>query len=78
MKTMRIKMTDANGNAVYWSVKRIEQAVQLVLGRRPRRISGWSFTDHEGYERFSEGNWINFVPEFHRVARNYGFTSNLS
>lgn len=66
-------MTDENGNVFYWTFFRLEK---VWSGKRT--ISGWAFKDHEGYERFQEGNWHNFVPYFRMVAENYGLTTQLS
>lgn len=76
-KAMRIKMTHTDGEQVYWTV-RSHSAVNLVLGQRPRKVRGWLFIDHEGYERFAEGNWLDLVALFRLVASNYGFTSTIS
>lgn len=79
MKAIRIKMTASDGLSCFWTVRRIERAWNCGgTLKKARRISGWSFTDHEGCERFCEGNWMALVDMFRLVAGNYGFTTNIS
>lgn len=79
MKAIRIKMTDGQGFYCFWTVRRVEQT-WLCGGnlKVSRRTSGWSFTDHEGCERFAEGNWQELVEMFKMVASNYGLKTNIS
>lgn len=77
MKSFRVKVTDETGQDYYWTVQAV-QAVHLCTGKKPRQVRGWSFKDHEGYERFSEGNWLALVDTFKAVVSNYGFTTKLS
>ena len=77
-KTIKVKMTDETGNVYFWIVKSFT-AISVGAGmRKPRKIRGWSFEDHEGITRNSEGNWTEFVPFFHLIASNYGFQTVLS
>lgn len=79
MKTIRIKMTDNANGVCFWTIQRIPRAFNCGDSlKRSRYVSGWSWTDHDGYERFSEGNWLELVTSFLRCAANYGFTCNLS
>ena len=79
MKVIRVRLTDKQDRSIkIWTVRYVAGATNIVLGQKPRKINGWSITDHDGYERFSEGNWAALVPYFHMVADNYGFTTNLS
>ena len=71
-------MTDADGKKYKWTVQSFKNATNVVLGKKPRLISGWSYTDHEGYTRCVEGNWIDLVGAFDLTATNYGFRHNLS
>lgn len=76
---MRIKMTDDDGNIYHWSVKSFKMAWNCGgTLKKGRYISGWSFIDHDGVERCSEGNWNNLVEMFKRTATNYGFACNIS
>lgn len=45
---------------------------------KPRQIVGWQLNSPDGIERFSEGNWQQFVPFVHLVVGNYGCKTNLS
>lgn len=79
MKAIRIKMTDSAGLSCVWTVRRFERAWNCGGNlKTAQHISGWSFTDHEGYERCSEGNWLALVDMFRLVAGNYGLTTNIS
>ncbi len=79
MKAVKIKMTDSTGNVFFWTVRYVARAFNCGGKlKKARHISGWSYTDHEGYERFSEGNWIELVANFKLTAENYGFTTNIS
>ncbi len=78
MKNMRIKLTDSSGQTYHWSVQRVPRACNCICGRPNRIVSGWQYTDHDGYARFAEGTWRELVAAFQMTAENYGFTSNLS
>ena len=78
MKRIRIKMTDTAGMVYWWTVWREPNAVNLKLSQKPRKISGWQYRDHEGCERFSEGNWMELVSHLRATAHNYGFITNIS
>lgn len=77
-KSITVRMTDKVDSKVYqWHVRHMT-ATNITLGQKPRKISGWAFTDHEGCERFSEGTWNDLIPMFRMVADNYGFSTTLS
>jgi hypothetical protein len=79
MKTaIRIKMTDNLGQVFWWTVQRQPDAVQVGVGSKPRKCPGWMFRDHEGCERFSEGNWLALVGMFREVAANYDLATTIS
>ena len=77
-KAIRIKLTDAAGTPYFWTVRAGKW--HNCGGNLPRAkwITGWSYTDHEGYERIAEGNWLALVDAFRLTADNYGFTTNIS
>lgn len=77
-KSMRIRMTYGDGSIYYWTIRRVAAACNLILGQKPRQISGWEFTSHDGCTRFSEGNWMDLVAMFRAKATDYGMTCNLS
>ncbi len=77
MKRTATRLQDKEGNVYKWTFWYMS-AINLTLGRKPRIVHGWAFTDHEGYERFCEGNWIDFVPYFRMIADNYGLVTTLS
>jgi hypothetical protein len=74
MKAHAFKVHDGNGNAVTWTFERLER-VYSTLGRH---MSGWMLRTHDGCERFSEGNWADFVPFVRLIASNYGFNTTIS
>lgn len=78
MKTMRIRMTYQDGKIYHWTIRRVAEGWNLIPGHKPRKMSGWEFTDHEGCTRFEEGNWMELVARFHATAANYDMTCNLS
>jgi hypothetical protein len=72
MKPMRIELTVKNPmsgdpHRLIWRVQRED--------RSPR---GWTFWDHEGYERFVPGNWNMLVDRVQLTAENYGCTTRIS
>lgn len=54
------------------------RCTQVGLGIPTRKISGWQLNSPDGVERFSEGNWQQFIPFVHLVVENYGCKTNLS
>lgn len=80
LKSIIIRLADIEGTVYRWRIQYVPRAVNCVLGQNPRVISGWEFTDHEEYKRFSEGNWRDLVAHFKAIAENYGLTllSDLS
>jgi hypothetical protein len=46
--------------------------------RRDEILRGWVLTDHDGYERFRPGTWLDFVPFAKLVAENHGLDCPLS
>jgi hypothetical protein len=70
----RFKVTDDAGKAYMWSFQYLA-GVYSTLGRR---MNGWLLVTHDGCERFSEGNWIGFVPFVRLVAGNYGMETDIS
>jgi hypothetical protein len=62
MKTIAIRLQDSNGQFYRWTIQYVKQ------------WRGWQFTDHEGYTRFAEGNWLDLVSRFKGTAANYGLT----
>ncbi len=75
---MEIRMTAQNGTRYKWSIGKRQKYTNLVAGRKPRNFFGWSFIDHEGYERIVEGNWKTLISEFHETASRYGLECVLS
>jgi hypothetical protein len=71
-KTLKIRLQDSEGRIYRWTIRRVPRAINIVLGQKSRVISGWQYADHEGYERFSEGNWSDLVFHFKVTAENYG------
>jgi hypothetical protein len=66
-KLIRVRLLDkSDGKIYFWTVR------HEVINR------GWTFTDHEGCDRFVAGNWAALVEHFQLVASNYGFQTNLS
>ncbi|MDE1767486.1 MAG: hypothetical protein KGI27_14620, partial [Thaumarchaeota archaeon] len=57
-KTIVIRLQDENQKIYRWSISRGPRAVNLGTGLH-RVVHGWQFTDHDGYSRFVEGNWID-------------------
>lgn len=73
-QSISIRLADDTGKVYRWTIYRIPRAINCTLGKRTRVVSGWEFTDHEGYARFAEGNWRDLVAMFHATASNYGLT----
>ncbi len=79
VKPIRIKMLDASTNqSVIWTIFKSNRQWNVTSGKKSHYVSGWSFRDHEGYERFVEGNWLALVDHFRLVADNYGFQTSIS
>jgi len=78
MKAMKIRMTSTdNGKVYHWSVEKTE-GYNVTLGKRPRKMHGWQFTDHEGCVRVIEGAWRDLVAGFRATAANYNLHCNIS
>lgn len=75
MKINWFFVADGEGKKFKWGFWWVNNAVSTV---KPGRISGWILQTHDGYNRFCEGNWRDFVPFVHQIASNYGCTSKLS
>jgi len=71
---MKLLMTDNTGERFTWTVSE-----RRKYSQGPRHhFQGYSFTDHEGYERIVEGNWKNLVSDLQYTANNYGLSCILS
>lgn len=70
-KAIQVRLSDADGKIYHWTIRRVARAHNAVLGGG-RMVSGWEYTDHQNYPRFSEGNWSNVVARFKATADNYG------
>lgn len=78
-KAMQIRMKDETGNEYRWTVRSFQRAWNCGGHiAKPRYISGWSYTDHEGCTRSVEGNWLDLVAAFRLTSENYGLTSTIS
>lgn len=77
-RNIAIRMTYEDGSIYQWTVRRVESALNVCIGRKPRKVSGWEFISHDGCTRFSEGSWMELVIAFRRTAANYGMTCNIS
>ena len=79
-KAIAIRLQDSESKVYQWTIRRVPRAINCVIGRPNRIISGWEFEDHDGYSRFEEGNFLNVVTRVRNTADNYGFMllSNLS
>ena len=75
-KVTRFKVTDGTGATFTWAFYYLPK-VYCTAGPK-HHLSGWMLATHDGVERFSEGNWLAFVPFVRLIAGNYGFTCNLS
>ena len=72
----RLNVVDALGPVAGWSFG-YQKALHIGVGK-PRMIAGWVIRSPDGVERFSEGNWQQFVPFAIRVVENYGAKTTLS
>lgn len=63
------------GRRVHWTLQRYARV--MGVGGAP---SGpmWTLTDHDGYERGLESNWISSVAAARQIVSNYGGTCLLS
>lgn len=75
MNTIKIK--DSQGQPVKGWTFGTFSGVQVGVGKA-RQIKGWVLRAPDGYERYSEGNWQQFVPFAQLVFSNHGFSSTLS
>ena len=73
----RFKVTDGTGATFTWGFYYLPRAYCTAPGNG-HIAQGWMLVTHDGTERFSEGNWLAFVPFVRLIAGNYGFTCNLS
>lgn len=71
-KPIAIRLQDDSGTVVRWTIQHVPRTINCTLGQKTRVVTGWQFTDHEGYARFAEGNWRDLVAMFHATAQNYG------
>ena len=73
MTATTIRLKDADGAVYKWTLRHVPKLYNMLLGQS-RVISGWEYTDHEGYTRFSEGIWEDAVADVKLTASNYGLT----
>ena len=73
MKPIAIRLQDETGKLYRWTIQRVPRAINCHIGHS-RVWSGWQFTDHEGYTRNAEGNWLDLIPRVRGTAENYGLT----
>lgn len=79
MRTITTRLTDSDGKVYKWAIQRVPRAYNCGGNLpKPRIISGWQYTDHDGIPRMVEGNWGDLVAAFHLTAENYGFATKLS
>jgi hypothetical protein len=71
MKALQVRLTDESGKIYRWTIRRVPRAFNCMIGYS-RVISGWEYVDHDGYVRFSEGNWLDLLPHVRATAENYG------
>lgn len=76
MKTLRV-LTISGMPQPGWQFG-TAKALNITLGRKPRRVSGWTLISPDGCERFNEGNWQQFAPFANLVLDNYGCRKTLS
>jgi hypothetical protein len=60
------------GERLRWTLRRETGVYWIRAGRKPKKIDAWMLTDHEGYQRYLESNWLDSVPLVHRHADNHG------
>ena len=75
MKATSFKVTHPELGEFKWS---FQYTTGLASTIRKGRMNGWLLKTHDGVERFSEGNWLAFVPFVHAIANNYGCACNIS
>lgn len=66
---------DSEGQKRKWGFWHEPHAVSTT---KAGRVPGWVLQTHDGYNRFCEGNWRDFVPFVHEIAHNYGCKCKLS
>lgn len=54
------------------------KAINVTVGQKPRKVTGWTIISPDGCERFCEGNYQQFVPFANMVLANYGVTTRIS
>lgn len=74
MKATTFKVVHSDGSEYKWVFEYMPR-VYSTLGRH---MKGWLLRTHDGCERFSEGNWFDFVPFVRLIASNYGCTTHIS
>lgn len=77
-KTMKRLKLFRNGSLVSGWQFGHTKAVNLTLGKRPRKVSGWTLISEDGCERFCEGNYQQFIPFANVILENYGIQTRLS
>lgn len=63
-RTCRIPLTDADGTLYYWTAA--------------KWCHGWTFRDHEGYERYAGKTWRDCVRRVLATAENYSLTARIN
>lgn len=79
MKTLKVYRDNGTPRGEYvpgWQCGTFK-ATQVGVGK-PRKISGWCIKSPDGCERYSEGNWQQFVPYANLVLENYGNKQTVS
>jgi hypothetical protein len=76
MKALRAK--DLAGKHVPGWTFGTFKGVNVILGQKPRATTGWQITSPDGCERYSEGNYQQFVPFANMILSNYGCQPNIS
>jgi len=74
--SLTIRLADEQGKVYRWTIRRVPRAINCnfpTIGES-RVTSGWEYVDHDGYTRFSEGNWLDLLPHVRATAENYGLT----
>ncbi len=82
MKSVQIRLQDAEGKIYRWSIRWLKCWGVNPDGplSKSRQLVGWEYESHDGTRRFQEGNWRDVVPRVKLTAENYGLTlcSDLS
>lgn len=74
MKTLSVKDSNKQ-NIKGWSFGTFNGVWNAGCGRK---ISGWLLVSPDGYKRFCEGNWNQFVPFVQQIINNHGLEANIS